>query len=93
MWMLHIRQSFKFHFWSRGSVIGVLTMLLDWTVRGLNPGSAAHLDIYSTCVGVLSGGNGLRRPARQVYHLTPTSAEITNEWGYTRTSVPLYIVR
>ena len=83
MSMLHICQSFKFHFWSRNSVVGVLTRQLDWTVRGSNPGSAVHLDIYSMCVGVLSGGKGLRRPAREVDYLPPTSAEVTNEWSYT----------
>jgi len=81
--MLHIHHSFKFHFWSRGSIVGLLTILLNWAVRGSNPGSAAHLDIYSMCAGALSGGKGLRRPARDVDHLPQTSAKVTNEWSYT----------
>jgi len=90
--MLHTCQSFKFHFWSRGNVVGVLTRLLDWTVRVSKPGCAVrvskpgcavNLNIYSMCARVLSGGKGLRRPAPEVDHLPPTTAEVTNEWGYT----------
>jgi hypothetical protein len=78
MSMVQICQSFKFHFWDRGNAVGVLTKLLDWTVRGPNPGSAGHLEIYSMFARVLSWGKGLRRPAREVDHLPSTSAEVTN---------------
>jgi len=79
MSMLHIHKSFKFHFWSRGSLVGVL----NWTIRVSNSGSAAHLYIYSMCAGVLSGGKGLRRPTREVDRLPPTSSDVSNECGYT----------